>query len=273
MSSPRPIVRPAFAAFLVIFVGAVVCTAIRPRSYRATAELEQTLFRATGRNGEPLVESAIGCGPDLHWIVRIAKSDLILDRVAARLSPPPAEKSSDAAREDLARLLRRNLEASAVAHGGSLHTRLSYRHTSPDRAALWANVAAEEVLAHLLAIHQESNASALRLLEEFLSREREAETALAASLEQASLSEEARRRAEAELRDSRARTEQVQMRLTEARKAVGAEPLPFRLIRATPPSASDYVSPNHLLDLVLGLLAGLVAAGALTLLRRRFVRR
>ena len=263
--------RRTFVVFAAVFASMLLYSFTRTKIYEGRAALEILHHRAYGTISQGLLNFHPAGSSDLNRFGAILSEERVMERVAAKLSS-----------DDLRRLLRPFLAESQGPdpllarqilrrHFRVEYLRLSqlvvlvYRHPDREVAARVANL----FLDKLVEIQNEREAPQLKQVEDELARriaERRAilENApggVPAESPSAS-SDMAHAPRKPDSGDELANLETALRRVREGYAGIAA------VERARPPLASDYTEPNHLLDISIGLLAGLIAATAITLFHR-----
>ena len=271
MSSLRPPLRLAFAVLAAVFLASALYTFTRTPRYDAIATLYFADFVPTRTEvATSGVKPDIQCGPDSQTLVKVIESRVILEQVALDLPHPLRLKivPGAASQEALRAALHERLSVSSELRGNGLLVFVAYRHPIPAVAAEIANAFALAAQEHYNRIRREGTAQALRDLEIRLAQARSEADSAETALRQPDLNEATRQELEADARKTRLLADQIEQRLAQAGRDFASHTDPFTFTPATPPADDDYASPDHLLDLSLGLLAGLASVAVITRLLR-----
>lgn len=261
--------RPALALFTVVFLATAIWSFTRPRIYEATAELHVSNYFPV-HHEQPTAEvaeirSSYVSGETFRKLV---ESDHILRQIPPHLPPRLRDQLASAEPKGYLQKLQATREAKPEQRGSALLIRIACRHEKPDTAATLANAFAAATDDYFTRRKQEEERYAMSYLAEASDKARREADIAASELARSDLPDDTRRKLETDLQARRLLADQIARRLAEAR-ATGVTPsITLRITPATPPAPADHVSPNHLLDLSLGLLAGALAAASI-LIRRK----
>lgn len=280
--------RPAFAVFAAVFLASALITFTRPKIYEATTLWPVASHRDRLRP-DGIIDSIAG-GVDLQPALTIAASDQILHRIMSRITgddlhrmlahyAPAARHSSNLLREVLVanRQVRPFLLSQMIA--------ISYRHPDPVIAARVANMFADEMIQWNSRVRVDAAIAEEELLIRRHARQEQLVKHLNERLVAMHTAYELARSAEKPLpaqletvaeyqsvQNDLARENEISAtlkeRLNRLNQIDSSELSSVRRVDiAKPPSPDDYVSPNHLRDLGIGLFAGLLAAALTAHLR------
>lgn len=271
-SSIRFSLRPAFAVFAAVFLATALYTFTRTKLFEAKATI--TGIKAAANQTRTTHHSVIESSEEISdTALKVARSTLVLTRVSAKIEGTPlaTELSARSSQSKIPEILAAGRAAHYAPENDALI--FSFRSTDPVLAAAVANLFAEQTKTWFdqvrfddvihdyenLALNIENGERRLKAEEEKLrqlhysQRPDEAEITRLQLLIPSLRSDIERFKALEKSRDEFERAKRQS---------------PYRFTPAKPPAPDDYVSPNHLRDLGIGLLAGLLAATLAARLRR-----